>query len=40
MYQSEGRSITKAEDLNFNGLGLKDSEGEDEELDEYEEKLV
>lgn len=32
MYLSEGKSITKADDLNFNGLGLRDSEGEDSNL--------
>ncbi|CAD8117993.1 unnamed protein product [Paramecium sonneborni] len=40
MYQSEGKSVTKAEDLNFNGLGLRDSEGEDDNLQEYEEELL
>ncbi|CAD8113977.1 unnamed protein product [Paramecium sonneborni] len=40
MYLSEGKSVTKAEDLNFNGLGLRDSEGEDDNLQEYEEELL
>ncbi|CAD8192624.1 unnamed protein product [Paramecium octaurelia] len=39
MYQSEGKSVVKAEELNFNGLGLRDSEGEDDNLQEYEEEL-
>ncbi|CAD8206952.1 unnamed protein product [Paramecium pentaurelia] len=39
MYLSEGKSVAKAEDLNFNGLGLRDSEGEDDNLQEYEEEL-
>ena len=32
MYLSEGKRAAKAEDLNFNGLGLRDSEGEDDNL--------
>ncbi|CAD8106744.1 unnamed protein product [Paramecium primaurelia] len=39
MYLSEGKSVAKVEDLNFNGLGLRDSEGEDDNLQEYEEEL-
>ncbi|CAD8179030.1 unnamed protein product [Paramecium octaurelia] len=41
MYQSDGRSANKAEELNFNGLGLRDSEDEaDDDSNQFEEQLL
>ncbi|CAD8172823.1 unnamed protein product [Paramecium pentaurelia] len=40
MYQSDGKSINKVEELNFNGLGLRDSEDEADDSNQFEDELL
>ncbi|CAD8125638.1 unnamed protein product [Paramecium sonneborni] len=40
IYQSDGRSVNKVDELNFNGLGLRDSENEEDDSNQFENQLL